>query len=68
MNIHYIINYILTCIPAIRYCNGKVTNFGWDASGQSNLQELNVILKLKFMIRRTKAEVLDDLSNKKRYV
>ncbi|XP_013103013.1 SWI/SNF-related matrix-associated actin-dependent regulator of chromatin subfamily A-like protein 1 [Stomoxys calcitrans] len=47
-----------------RYCDGKQTNFGWDANGQSNLKELNVVLKLKFMIRRTKAEVLCDLSEK----
>ncbi|XP_075152134.1 SWI/SNF-related matrix-associated actin-dependent regulator of chromatin subfamily A-like protein 1 [Haematobia irritans] len=49
-----------------RYCDGKQTNFGWDANGQSNLKELNVVLKLKFMIRRTKAEVLSDLSEKYR--
>ncbi|XP_061386042.1 SWI/SNF-related matrix-associated actin-dependent regulator of chromatin subfamily A-like protein 1 [Musca vetustissima] len=47
-----------------RYCDGKQTNFGWDANGQSNLKELNVVLKLKFMIRRTKAEVLNDLAEK----
>ncbi|GBP14151.1 hypothetical protein EVAR_69261_1 [Eumeta japonica] len=47
-----------------RYCDGKQTNFGWDATGQSNLIELNVILKLKYMIRRTKSEVLNDLSEK----
>ncbi|TMW50300.1 hypothetical protein DOY81_004620 [Sarcophaga bullata] len=47
-----------------RYCDGKQTNFGWDASGQSNLRELKVVLNLKYMIRRTKAEVLKDLSEK----
>ncbi|KAL3273131.1 hypothetical protein HHI36_014585 [Cryptolaemus montrouzieri] len=41
-----------------RYCDGKTTNFGWDASGQSNLQELEIILAKKFMIRRVKDEVL----------
>ncbi|XP_037811206.1 SWI/SNF-related matrix-associated actin-dependent regulator of chromatin subfamily A-like protein 1 [Lucilia sericata] len=49
-----------------RYCDGKQTNFGWDATGQSNLKELNVVLNLKYMIRRTKAEVLKDLSEKSR--
>ncbi|XP_054744005.1 SWI/SNF-related matrix-associated actin-dependent regulator of chromatin subfamily A-like protein 1 [Anastrepha obliqua] len=49
-----------------RYCDGKQTNFGWDASGQSNLEELNVVLKLKFMIRRTKEAVLPQLSGKQR--
>ncbi|XP_065357784.1 SWI/SNF-related matrix-associated actin-dependent regulator of chromatin subfamily A-like protein 1 [Calliphora vicina] len=47
-----------------RYCDGKQSNFGWDANGQSNLKELNVVLNLKYMIRRTKAEVLNDLSEK----
>lgn len=54
----------LIVATASRYCDGKQTNFGWDANGQSNLKELNVVLKLKYMIRRTKAEVLKDLSEK----
>uniref|UniRef100_A0A1B0GGI9 SWI/SNF-related matrix-associated actin-dependent regulator of chromatin subfamily A-like protein 1 n=1 Tax=Glossina morsitans morsitans TaxID=37546 RepID=A0A1B0GGI9_GLOMM len=52
----------------VRYCDGKQTSFGWNAAGQSNLKELNVILKLKFMIRRTKAEVMKDMSTKIREV
>lgn len=36
---------------SFRYCAGKQTRFGLDSSGQSNLKELNVILKHKFMIR-----------------
>lgn len=47
-----------------RYCDGKTTQFGWDASGKSNLQELEVILSKKFMIRRTKQDVLKSLPNK----
>lgn len=47
-----------------RYCDGRHTNFGWDASGKSNLQELEIILNRKFMIRRTKDEVLKILPNK----
>lgn len=35
----------------MRYCAGKQTTFGFDCSGQSNLQELNLILRQKFMIR-----------------
>uniref|UniRef100_A0A0A1XLP0 SWI/SNF-related matrix-associated actin-dependent regulator of chromatin subfamily A-like protein 1 n=1 Tax=Zeugodacus cucurbitae TaxID=28588 RepID=A0A0A1XLP0_ZEUCU len=49
-----------------RYCDGKQTHFGWDASGQSNLDELNVVLKAKFMIRRTKEAVLPQLAEKNR--
>ncbi|KAJ8915171.1 hypothetical protein NQ315_000423 [Exocentrus adspersus] len=48
-----------------RYCDGKQTNFGWDASGKSNLQELEIVLAKKFMIRRTKEDVLKALPNKK---
>lgn len=47
-----------------RYCDGKTTNFGWDASGKSNLQELEIVLSKKFMIRRTKSDVLKSLPNK----
>ncbi|XP_035913171.1 SWI/SNF-related matrix-associated actin-dependent regulator of chromatin subfamily A-like protein 1 [Anopheles stephensi] len=49
-----------------RYCAGKQSNFGWDASGQSNLAELNLLLGRKFMIRRTKDEVLSELAEKNR--
>lgn len=49
-----------------RYCAGKQTNFGWDASGQSNLKELNIILGRKFMIRRTKEQVEFQLKEKTR--
>lgn len=34
-----------------RYCAGKEGNFGWDSSGSSNLEELNIILQRRFMIR-----------------
>lgn len=47
-----------------RYCAAKQTNFGWDASGQSNLPELNIVLRLKFMVRRLKADVLPQLAEK----
>ena len=47
-----------------RYCDGRNTHFGWDASGKSNLQELEVVLTKKFMIRRTKEDVLKSLPNK----
>lgn len=49
-----------------RYCAGKQTTFGWDSTGQSNLQELNIILARKFMIRRTKEQVEFQLKEKSR--
>ncbi|XP_053677789.1 SWI/SNF-related matrix-associated actin-dependent regulator of chromatin subfamily A-like protein 1 [Anopheles nili] len=49
-----------------RYCAGKQGNFGWDSSGQSNLTELNLLLGRKFMIRRTKDEVITELTEKNR--
>lgn len=49
-----------------RYCDGKHTHFGWDATGSSNLDELNVILQRKFMIRRTKESVEFELGEKTR--
>lgn len=56
----------LLSLAASRYCDGKQSHFGWDANGQSNLDELKVILKLKYMLRRTKAEVLPQLAEKNR--
>lgn len=49
-----------------RYCAGHQTRFGWNADGQSNLDELNLLLKKKFMIRRTKIDCMDDLKEKNR--
>uniref|UniRef100_A0A1B0CWM4 Putative chromatin remodeling protein n=1 Tax=Lutzomyia longipalpis TaxID=7200 RepID=A0A1B0CWM4_LUTLO len=49
-----------------RYCDGKEGRFGWDASGKSNLTELNVLLTKKFMIRRTKGDVVKEISDKSR--
>ncbi|KAK5641352.1 hypothetical protein RI129_009899 [Pyrocoelia pectoralis] len=51
-----------------RYCDGKSTSFGWDSSGKSNLPELEVILTKKFMIRRTKKDVLKFLPNKQQEI
>lgn len=51
---------------SIRYCAGKQSTFGWDASGQSNLHELNIVLSRKFMIRRTKEDVQFELGEKSR--
>lgn len=49
-----------------RYCAGHLTTFGWNADGVSNLEELNLLLKKKFMIRRVKDDCMDDLKEKYR--
>jgi SWI/SNF-related matrix-associated actin-dependent regulator 1 of chromatin subfamily A len=38
----------------------------WDATGASNLDELNTLMRAKFMIRRMKADVLTQLPSKRR--
>lgn len=52
----------------LRYCEGVQSNYGWNANGCSNLTELNVILKKKFMIRRIKSEVQAELGEKMREI
>lgn len=53
---------------AFQYCDATMTAFGLDASGGSNLEELNDILRKTFMIRRLKKHVLKDLPPKTREV
>lgn len=50
----------------VRYCNGKQLPWGWDFSGSSNMEELQIILQAKLMIRRLKSQVLDQLPAKRR--
>lgn len=51
-----------------RYCDGRNGNFGWEANGSTHLSELNIILRKKFMIRRTKEEVYSELGAKNREI
>lgn len=54
----------------MRYCNGFYMKMGkkkiLDSTGNSNLQELQVKLRSKFMIRRDKTTVMADLPPKRR--
>ena len=50
---------------AKRYCDAKMGPFGWDVTGMSNEEELQVVLKF-CMLRRLKKDVLTDLPPKRR--
>ncbi|KAG5334389.1 SMAL1 protein, partial [Acromyrmex charruanus] len=52
----------------IRYCAGQRSAYGWDFLGSSNSQELQVLLKSNCMIRRLKADVLNQMPSKIREV
>lgn len=54
---------------ADRYCNGHMTDFGYDDNGanESLLPELQEKMRANFMIRRSKQEALKDLPDKRRY-
>lgn len=49
---------------ALRYCNAFDGMWGFDASGASNLEELNFRLRSTIMVRREKKEVLTQLPEK----
>jgi SNF2 family DNA or RNA helicase len=53
---------------AFEYCDAVMTGFGLQATGGSNLDELNAILRKTFMIRRLKSNVLKNLPPKTREV
>lgn len=53
---------------ALKYCNAYKGRFGWDFSGASNLDELQELLRSKFMVRRLKSDVLKELPPKRRQV
>tara|TARA_R110000744_G_scaffold305007_1_gene413354 strand:- start:6428 stop:8392 length:1965 start_codon:yes stop_codon:yes gene_type:complete len=53
---------------AKRYCAATQTRHGWDFSGSSNLPELQEQLRSSVMVRRLKADVLDELPPKQRQV
>ena len=38
-----------------RYCDGKKTDYGWNARGASNLKELQRELRARIMVRRQKS-------------
>jgi len=50
----------------MRYCAGQKASFGqgWDFKGSSHLRELHVLLRKYMLIRREKAQVLEQLPAK----
>ena len=50
------------------FCRGKMSPWGWEYKGATNITELHQILKQNMMIRRTKKEVLNDLPPKTRRI
>ncbi len=51
-----------------RYCDAHESFGGIDTTGSSHLNELNVMLRNSFMVRRNKKEVLKDLPPKRREI
>lgn len=51
----------------MRYCNGTKKKFGWDYTGSTHMQELQLLLKATCLIRRLKTDVLKQLPSKIRY-
>ena len=53
---------------AKKFCDAHQTRWGWDFSGASNLPELQEQLRSSILVRRLKADVLDELPAKQRQV
>jgi len=52
----------------IRYCDGHKGRFAWEAAGATHCEELHALLKERVMIRREKANVLDQLPSKQKTI
>lgn len=52
---------------ATRYCDAHNNGFGWEAEGNSNSEELNVVLQ-PYMVRRLKKDVLPNLTKQRLFI
>lgn len=48
----------------VKFCNAFETRHGWDYTGASNLDVLSRLIQKDFMMRRSKAEMMPELSPK----
>lgn len=48
-----------------RYCGARHNGYGWDFNGATKTDELQRLLRERFMVRRLKAEVLKELPPKR---
>ena len=53
---------------ALRYCGARKNSFGWDFSGATHLDELQLALRSTIMVRRLKKDVLTELPAKRRQI
>lgn len=51
-----------------RYCDAKSDGFGLDTSGASNLEELQYLMRTRFMCRRTKKDVAGDMPSNRQTI
>lgn len=51
-----------------RYCDAKNDGFGLDTSGASNLEELQYLMRTRFMCRRTKKDVAGDMPSNRQTI
>jgi SWI/SNF-related matrix-associated actin-dependent regulator of chromatin subfamily A-like protein 1 len=53
---------------AFNFCGPKLTPWGWEYNGATNLDELNALLKRTCMIRRLKKDVMKELPPVARHI
>lgn len=65
---HNVIDFLSYPEYGVKFCAGHKKKFGWDYSGSSNADELSRKIHGTFMLRKMKAEVLQELAPKEERV